>query len=148
MTKHLTALHTHFHVFAEDDLDLVDEGSPLELGEVLARLATQDTPLTPEQSAHLRAQVPRELGEAHDRDSRACIWRMDVQDAHGNPAHLTIRIPHEQGAPVTLGFVPPGEGTWIDERFSQEVPGVLEPTRAHDPTGGKAIAAKLLAQLK
>lgn len=148
MTKHMTAIQTHFHVFAGEDLDVFDERSAADLCTTLARLAGEGT-LTRSQSKYVRGVIHEELGEPQERHATALIWRMDTLDAHGAHGTLCITVPHDTSERVTLAFVPPTRGTWVDESgaYSQEHTLLDQEPNPSDKTGGKAIAAKLLAQL-
>lgn len=140
---------THFHVFDEEDIESSDAEQSAHRLEVLAKLAAEQLPLTSEQSSFLRAVMPREYGAAQDHNAHALVWSLRTEGPHGEIGVLRVRIAHDHAVAVELSFSPPSKGTWVDESsaFSQEDLVIAAPERGDDPTGGKAIAARLLARL-
>lgn len=124
---------------------------PLSLATLLAKLSSQDTPLTLAQTRRLHVEMAPTFGPPHSVHGHARQWRFDTEDAHGQLGTLSVNVPHDPERLASVTFTPPSSGTWIDESldFSQE-PLVEQPSppTTDDPTGGKAIARALLARLQ
>ena len=116
----------------------------------LAKLAAQKHDLSTEQSNQLRQLLENKYGPPHETHGRGCTWRFDTEDAHGEVGLLKVFIPHDNTQLATVSFTPPDKGTWIDESedFSQENFSSPPLSKPDDPTGGKAIARKLLQTIK